>query len=274
MKKCLIVISILCASNMHATNWFCWLSKYISFKRYHETWSSDLRDAANQVKANYNLELSRSKNKCNVDLMDEMINENPSSFFTDSKYNYGMKGIFNTSEVSCMVRDLLIKKKTQSNMQEVDGAESEEVEVKKPSKIKTHDIRELPHLGQIKIDDNQEINKFKLDFKGSLVNNQILLKVSIAEQKLGTKQMQDRGSKAIAGVACIKKDIEHMMIGRENEDGTFSWTKTIHNRMAIIKELDEEKDNPKRKERNPVSFSKAEPDSRYFTKEPYEDETT
>lgn len=258
MKKYLIIISLLCSSSMHAIDWFRW-SKWVSFKRHHETWGSDLRDAANSFKKEHDVEVQESRAKSNAVLADEINKNELSGFFTRSKYPCTMTGIFNTSEVRCVMREILQKKEQESmqaNILQTASTESENADVGRPSKIKMSDIRELPHLGNFEA--NPGLSKFMLSVNGKVqADSRILLRVSLAQRVLGTKQMSERTSSTIVGVPCIKMKTMAMVIGTENNDGTFSWQKSIHDENVMHEKENsdyEKKSAPKKS----VSFNEDE----------------
>ena len=197
-----------------------------------KTCGQNLKCAAQEFKKRHDKEMELRRLASNEALLDEIRNSQISSFFTESKPSLSMQGIFNTTEMSFLIKELrkrqaLIKTETST---------TDNSAILKPEKaLKLDDYRELPELGLA--EGNNSVNKHCLYFTASeTLSGFKAFHISLIERTTGSKRMQDRKTGAQELVPCIKKKIHTMLIGSERTDGSFSWQRITNDASSTLQE--------------------------------------
>lgn len=176
-----------------------------------------------------NLDTKRQdRRKTSNDLIVEEIKKTGiSNFFTQSKPSFSTIGIFNTTEAAFLIAEITaqISKDKKKLAEFENGENTENSRISKSEKRPSiRDIRDLKELGAC--EHNPNMAKYMISFKASsTANNHAIIQISLIERILATKRMQNRETNLIEDVPTTKKQVKIMVIGTENDNGSFSWEK-------------------------------------------------
>lgn len=241
----LFIVFLFISSSLHAGLIDRWSTIWIGFKNIvigkslRQTGSDDLKSAAQEFRKRQE-KVMQMRRACSEDLasaaqefkkrqiqkvrsdsedalLEEFNKDEFSPFFTASRPDCQLKrGIFNNSHVSGVMRQL---EELRTRNQQSDS--------EKP--VKVQEFRELPELG--KFEHNNAMNKYFFTFDTNLTSNgRAILRVSLMERSMAMQQKRNRRTGASEDVPCLKKLVKAMIIGTEQENGTFEWRKIVNSR--------------------------------------------
>lgn len=227
MNKYFFLLSIFIFSSLNAG----WANFVNSIKHGFKSvfsYQYVMKQKHSEVFKNYVNELQpESRKVSNAIIVDEIKKSGISDFFKQSKSAIPFVGIFNTTEAAFLIHEIKSKIADDKQKQaELENSEStEDLRIAKSEKRPSiRDIRELKEL--CKYEHNPNMSKNAISFSvSSTMNNLAKIQISLVERVLATKRMQNRETGLIEDVPVTKKQVKIMVIGTENENGTFSWEK-------------------------------------------------
>lgn len=241
MSKYFLFLSIFLFSSLNAGWANYWNSIKHGFKNVfsykyvtRQHIAADLNSFTQLLKKDIETQKLERRKISNDRIIEEMKKTGISDFFNNSKPVFSTIGIFNTSEAAFLIHEIKsTMSKAQKKQEELDASENPQStgnsrSEKRPS---IRDMRELTELGAY--EHNPSMAKNMIYFKAnSTANNHARIQISLIERILATKRMQNRVTGLIEEVPTTKKQVKIMVIGTENDNGTFSWEKITNDMSA------------------------------------------
>lgn len=237
-------------------SWLSWRSLSVFKAKKQKTNENELkwnergttfREAIDAFKTRYEAEVKSSKDASSAAVVDEIRKNGVPDFFSSSKPGYSMRGIFLTSEARSLMWTLREQYEKRQAEQTSSQDPNSEITVQSIKPIKADDIRELSHLGKIRLDPAlPEESRYELYFKGSVGSDgKKSLRVSLAERYLGTKKVEERALQATEKAR--KRKPLYVVVGQEQDNGSFVWRKIVHEGQKLEGSVFDEKDDGLRK---------------------------